>query len=136
MSPVNVLDFVARELKGRIMTVSSLSAFVAAEKAADRLAMTTISREAAQLAVLLPSAPIERISREFGSETPHAASLRAAQGATRSRAGPPYWRPGQPPPCHSGGSSVDASVDASISLNVSGHVVRCGHLSGLMMRLV
>ena len=35
-----------------------------------------------------------------------------------------------------GGSSVDASVDASISLNVSGHVVRCGHLSGLMMRLV
>ena len=35
-----------------------------------------------------------------------------------------------------GGSSVDASVDASMSLNVSGHVVRCGHLSGLMMRLV
>ena len=35
MSPVNVLDFVARELKGQIMTVSSLSAFVAAEKAAD-----------------------------------------------------------------------------------------------------
>ena len=34
------------------------------------------------------------------------------------------------------GSSVDASVDASISLNVSGHVVRCSHLSGLMMRLV
>ena len=30
------------------------------------------------------------------------------------------------------GSSVDASVDA----NVSGHVVRCCHLSGLMMRLV
>ncbi len=69
MSPVNVLDFVTRELKGRIMTVSSLSAFVAAEKAADRLAMTTTSREAAQLAVLLPSAPLERISREFGSET-------------------------------------------------------------------
>ena len=36
--------------------------------------------------------------------TPHAASLRAAQGATRSRAGPPYWLPRQPPPCHSGGS--------------------------------
>ena len=35
-----------------------------------------------------------------------------------------------------GGSSVDASVDASISLNGSEHVVRCGHLSGLMMRLV
>ena len=68
MSPVNVLDFVARELKGRIMTVSSLSAFVAAEKAADRLAMTATSRAAAQLAVLLPSAPMERISREFGSE--------------------------------------------------------------------
>ena len=69
MSPVNVLDFVARELKGRVMTGSSLSAFVAAEKAADRLAMTATSREAAQLAVLLPSAPLERICREFGSET-------------------------------------------------------------------
>ena len=69
MSPVNVLDFVARELNGQIMTVSSLSAFVAAEKAADRLAMTAISREAAQLAVLLPKAPLERICREFGSET-------------------------------------------------------------------
>ena len=40
--------------------------------------------------------------------TPHAASLRAAQGATRSRAGPPYWLPGQPPPCHSGGSILHA----------------------------
>ena len=40
--------------------------------------------------------------------TPHAASLRAAQGATRSRAGPPYWLPGQPPPCHSGGSTLHA----------------------------
>ena len=35
--------------------------------------------------------------------TPHAASLRVAQGATRSRAGPPYGLPGQPPPCRSGG---------------------------------
>ena len=35
--------------------------------------------------------------------TPHAASLRVTQGATRSRAGPPYWLPGQPPPCLSGG---------------------------------
>ena len=69
MSHVNVLDFVARELEGRIMTVTSLSAFIAAERTADRLAMTAISREAAQLAVLLPSAPLERISSEFGSET-------------------------------------------------------------------
>ena len=35
-----------------------------------------------------------------------------------------------------GGSSVDASVDASISSDGSERVVRCGHLSGLMMRLV
>ena len=69
MSHVDVLDFVTRELEGRIMTVTSLSAFVAAEKAADRLAMTAISREAAQLAVLFPSAPLERINSEFGSET-------------------------------------------------------------------
>ena len=69
MSCVNVLDFVARELKGRIVTVSSLSAFIAAEKAADRLAMAATSREAAQLAVLMPNAPLERICREFGSET-------------------------------------------------------------------
>ena len=40
--------------------------------------------------------------------TPYAASLRVAQGATRSRAGPPYWLPGQPPPCHSGGSTLHA----------------------------
>ena len=69
MSPVNVLDFVARELEGQIVTVSSLSAFVAAEKAANRLDMTATSREAAQLAVLLPSAPLERIRREFGPAT-------------------------------------------------------------------
>ena len=71
MRSLNVLEFVTRELKGRIMTVSSLSAFVAAEKAADRLAMSATSRQAAQLAVLLPSASLERISREFCSETAH-----------------------------------------------------------------
>ena len=67
MSTLNVLDFVTRELEGRIITVSSLSAYIAAEKAADRLAMTATSREAAQLAVLLPSAPLERIRNEFGA---------------------------------------------------------------------
>ena len=36
-------------------------------------------------------------------DPPRAASLRVAQGATRSRAGPPYGLPGQPPPCRSGG---------------------------------
>ena len=69
MSGIKVLDFVARELKGRILTVSSVSAFVAAEKAADRLDMTTTSREAAELAVLLLKAPLERIRDEFGPAT-------------------------------------------------------------------
>ena len=69
MSAIKVLDFVARELKGRILTVSSVSAFVAAEKAADRLDMTATSREAAELAVLLPKAPLERIRDEFGPVT-------------------------------------------------------------------
>ena len=69
MSGVKVLDFVARELEGRILTVSSVSAFVAAERAADRLNMTATSREAAELAVLLPKAPLERISEEFGRPT-------------------------------------------------------------------
>lgn len=69
MSGVKVLDFVARELEGRILTVSSVSAFVAAEKAADKLDMTSISREAAELAVLLPKAPLERIRDEFGPAT-------------------------------------------------------------------
>ena len=69
MSATKVLDFVASELKGQIMTVTSLSAFVAAEKAADKLDMNETSRQAAQLAVLLPSVPREYISREFDSET-------------------------------------------------------------------
>lgn len=69
MSATKVLGFVARELKGQIMTVSSLSAFIAAEKAADNLGMNETSRQAAQLAVLLPSVPRERICSEFDSET-------------------------------------------------------------------
>lgn len=69
MSGISVLEFVARELEGRILTVSSLSAFVAAENAADRLGMTAISRNAAELAVLLPKASMERIREEFGRET-------------------------------------------------------------------
>ena len=69
MSKSNVLEFVASELKGQIMTVSSLSAFVAAEKAADKLDMKETSRHAAQLSVLLPSVRRERICREFDSET-------------------------------------------------------------------
>lgn len=51
------------------MTVSSLSAFVAAEKAADKLDMKETSRHAAQLSVLLLSVRQERICREFDSET-------------------------------------------------------------------
>ena len=79
MSSVKVLDFVARELEGRILTVSSVSAFVAAEKAADRLDMTATSREAAELAVLLPKAPLERIGEEFGRPTAEIVkSLRAS----------------------------------------------------------
>ena len=35
LSPFKVLEFVAGELEGRILTVSSLAAFVAAEKAAE-----------------------------------------------------------------------------------------------------
>ena len=31
---------------------------------------------------------------------------------------------------------MDASVGASCSSSASGHVVRCGHVSGLMVRLV
>ena len=69
MSGVRVLDFVAREIKGRILTASSLAAFIAAEKAADRLGMTATSREAAELAVLLPKTPLERVRSEFGAQT-------------------------------------------------------------------
>ena len=69
MSNVKVLDFLTRELEGRILTVSSISAFVAAEKAADKLGMAGTSREAAELAVLLPKAPLEGIRAEFGTET-------------------------------------------------------------------
>ena len=69
MSGVKVLDFVARELKGRILTASSVAAFVAAEQAADRLDMGRISRDAAELAVLLPKIPVERIRDEFGPAT-------------------------------------------------------------------
>ena len=69
MSATKVLDFVASKLKGQIMTVSSLSAFVATEKTADELDMNKISRQAAQLAVLLPFVPRECICREFDSET-------------------------------------------------------------------
>lgn len=69
MNSTKVLEFVARELEGQILTDSSLSAFVATEKAADKLELNVTSRQAAQLAVLLPSVPRERICREFDSET-------------------------------------------------------------------
>ena len=49
-----------------------------------------------EYACLQPACPV-------GQPVPHAASLRAPQGATRSRSCPPYRLPGQPPPCHSGG---------------------------------
>ena len=69
MSDVKVLDFLTRELEGRILTVSTISAFVAADKAADKLGMAPISRQAAELAVLLPKAPLEGIRAEFGLQT-------------------------------------------------------------------
>ena len=69
MSTTKVLNFVASELKGQIITISSLAAFVAAENAANKLDMNKTSRQAAQLAVLLPLVPRECICREFDSET-------------------------------------------------------------------
>ena len=69
MSGAKVLDFVAHEIKGRILTASSVTAFVAAEKAADRLGMTATSREAAELAVLLPKTLLDRVRGEFGAKT-------------------------------------------------------------------
>ena len=68
MSRITVLEFLARELEGRILTVASLSAFLAVERAADALNIGATSRHAAQLAVLFPKAPLERISDEFGRE--------------------------------------------------------------------
>ena len=67
MSDLEVLDFVAEELRGRILTVSSLSAFVAAERAANSLDMAVVSRQAAELAVLLPKAPLDRVREAFGA---------------------------------------------------------------------
>ena len=84
MSNVKVLDFLTRELEGRILTVSSISAFVAAEKAADKLGMTPTSREAAELAVLLPKAPLEGIRAEFGSETAEIVEALRARNAYSS----------------------------------------------------
>lgn len=69
MSNVKVLDSIVRQLEGEILTVSCLSAYVAAEKAADGLDIKTTPREAAQLAVLLPHAPLKRIREEFGELT-------------------------------------------------------------------
>ena len=67
MSGLEVLAFVAEELRGRILTVSSLSAFVAAERAANSLDMAVVSRQAAELAVLLPKAPLDRVREVFGA---------------------------------------------------------------------
>ncbi len=64
-----VLEFMANEVKGGILTSTSLKAFIAVEKAADCLDMDWTSRESAQLAVLLPEVPLERIRKEFGSKT-------------------------------------------------------------------
>lgn len=67
MSGLEVLDFAAEELQGQILTVSSLSAFVAAEKAANSLNMAVASRQAAELAVLLPKASLDRVREAFGT---------------------------------------------------------------------
>ena len=74
MGDLEVLDFVLEEMQGRILTVSSMSAFVAAEKAANSLEMELISRQAAELAVLLPKAPLDRVEEAFGASVAEIAS--------------------------------------------------------------
>ena len=74
MSDLEVLDFVLQEMQGRMLTASCMSAFVAAERAANSLEMGLVSRQAAELAVMLPKAPIERVKEAFGESVAEIAS--------------------------------------------------------------
>ena len=67
MNGLEILDFVLKEMEGRILTASSMSGFVAAERAADSLEMDLVSRQAAELAVLFPKAPLDRVEERFGA---------------------------------------------------------------------
>lgn len=80
MGNLDVLDFVVEELRGRVLTVSSMSAFVAAERAANSLEMAAISRQAAELAVLLPKAPLDRVEKAFGASVAEIASALRRKG--------------------------------------------------------
>ena len=67
MNGLDVLDFVLEEMQGRILTASSMSGYVAAERAANALDMDLVSRQAAELAVLSPKAPLGRVEAAFGA---------------------------------------------------------------------
>ncbi len=71
---LDVLDFVLEEMEGRILTASSMSGFLAAERAADSLEMDLVSRQAAELAVLFPKAPLDRVEETFGASVAEIAS--------------------------------------------------------------
>ena len=74
MNGLDVLDFVLEEMQGRILTASSMSGFVAAERAANSLEMDLVSRQAAELAVLFPKAPLDRVEEAFGISVAEIAS--------------------------------------------------------------
>ena len=74
MNGLDVLDFVLEETHGRILTASSMSGFVAAERAANSLEMELESRQAAELAVLFPKAPLDRVEEAFGASVAEIAS--------------------------------------------------------------
>ena len=74
MNGLDVLGFVLEEMQGRILTASSISGFVAAERTANSLEMDLVSRQAAELAVLFPKAPLDRVEEAFGESVAEIAS--------------------------------------------------------------
>ena len=74
MNGLDVLDFVLEEMQGRILAASSMSGYVAAERAANSLDMDLVSRQAAELAVLFPKAPQDRVEAAFGVSVAEIAS--------------------------------------------------------------
>ena len=68
MNHIDLLEFVSRELKGRVLTASSIAAFAAIERASRALNMADVSRLAAQLTVLFPRLETEYIAESFGQE--------------------------------------------------------------------
>ena len=74
MNGLDVLDFVLEEMQGRILTASSMSGFVAAERAANSLEMDLVSRQAAELAVLFPKARLDPAEEAFGISVAEIAS--------------------------------------------------------------